>query len=70
MADVRRPHLSASKKAGTDIASISIAETPDARNDAVAEDSPACENNSGAYYHVVSHFYEYEKTYTGGRALT
>lgn len=54
MADVRLPHLSASKKAGTDIASMSIPETPDARNEAVAEDSPACENSRGAYYHVIS----------------
>lgn len=56
IADVRRPHLSASKKAGTDIASMRIPDTPDARNDAVAEDSPACENNRGAYYYGVRIF--------------
>lgn len=53
IADVLRPHLSASKKAGTDIANMRIPDTPDARNDAVAEDSPACENSRGAYYCVV-----------------
>lgn len=51
MAEVRLPHLSASKKAGTDIASMSIADTPDARNDAVSEDNPAWENRRGAYYY-------------------
>lgn len=60
MADVRRPHLSASKKAGTEIASISIADTPDARNDAVFEESPACENKRGAYCDVVSNFRVYD----------
>lgn len=54
IADVLLPHLSARRKAGTDIASISIPDTPDARNDAVAEESPACEKSRGAYYCVVS----------------
>lgn len=54
MADVRRPHLSASKKAGTEMTSINIPDTPDARNDEVAEDIPACENSRGAYYGAVS----------------
>jgi hypothetical protein len=35
MVAVRRPHLSAKRKAGIDMASIAIAETPEARNEAV-----------------------------------
>lgn len=41
MAEVRRPHLSDSKKAGIEIANIKMPDMPDARNDAVAEDKPA-----------------------------
>lgn len=69
IADVLRPHLSASKKAGTDIASMSIPDTPDARNDAVAEDSPAWENSMGAYYSVVSISMRTRQKY-GGTSMT
>lgn len=65
IADVRLPHLSASKKAGTDIASIRIPDTPDARNDAVAENRPACENSRGAYYYVVRKFVYLRKIWPG-----
>lgn len=41
IAEVLRPHLSASKKAGTEIANIKIADSPEARKDAVCEDNPA-----------------------------
>ena len=50
MTDVLRPQLSAKMKAGTDIANIRIAETPDARKEAVPLDRPAWENRIGAYY--------------------
>lgn len=54
IAEVRRPHLSARRKAGIEIASIRMAETPEARNEAVEDESPACEKRTGAYYHLVS----------------
>lgn len=50
MADVLRPHLSANMKAGMDTASMRIADTPDAKKDAVEDDNPACEKRIGAYY--------------------
>jgi hypothetical protein len=50
MVEVRRPHLSANKKAGMDMANIKIAERPEARKPAVFPDNPACLNNVGAYY--------------------
>ena len=50
MTEVLRPQLSAKMKAGTDIANIRIAETPDARKEAVPLDKPAWENRIGAYY--------------------
>lgn len=50
MAEVRRPHLSASRNAGMEMANMRIAERPDARKDAVDEDSPACEKRVGAYW--------------------
>lgn len=54
IAEVRRPHLSASSNAGMEIASISIAETPDARKDAVWFGRPACAKRVGAYWTAVS----------------
>ena len=50
MTEVLRPQLSAKMKAGTEIANIRIAETPDARKEAVPLDRPAWENRIGAYY--------------------
>lgn len=50
IADVRLPHLSASRKPGMEMANIRIDETPEARNDALSEDRPACENRTGAYW--------------------
>src|SRR3569833_2839674 len=49
MADVRLPHLSTKRNAGTDTTSISTAETPDARKEAVFDETPACEKRIGAY---------------------
>lgn len=40
--DNRRPTLSVSRNAGIEVANIKIAETPDARNEASDEESPAC----------------------------
>jgi hypothetical protein len=39
--EARRPILSVKRKAGMDVTQRRIAETPDAKNDALAEDSPA-----------------------------
>jgi hypothetical protein len=50
MTIVRRPNLSTVKKAGIDIKNMSIAETPDARNDAVEPGRPACAKSVGAYW--------------------
>lgn len=50
MVEVLRPQLSAKMKAGTDIANMRIAETPDARKEAVPLDRPAWANRIGAYY--------------------
>ena len=44
-----RPQLSAKMKAGTDTANMRIAETPDARKEAVPLERPACSNRVGAY---------------------
>ena len=41
MIEVLRPQLSANMKAGTDTANMRIAETPDARKEAVPLDRPA-----------------------------
>jgi len=41
MADVRRPHLSAKINAGIDMASIRMAESPDAKKEAVLPGNPA-----------------------------
>jgi hypothetical protein len=49
MADARRPHLSARREAGILKKSIKIAETPDARNEAVCEGNPAWAKIVGAY---------------------
>ena len=54
MTEVLRPQLSAKINAGTDIANIRMAETPDARKEAVPLDRPACENRIGAYYCTTS----------------
>lgn len=35
-----------------EIASIRMAETPDARKDAEDDDRPACSNRIGAYWHL------------------
>lgn len=53
MADVRRPHLSARSVAGILKASIRMALTPDARNDAVCDGIPACAKIVGAYWEIV-----------------
>ncbi len=39
-------------KAGMEIANMVSPETPDARKDAVAAESPACANKVGAYWKV------------------
>lgn len=48
--DARRPHLSASKKAGMEVRKMRIADTPEAKNDALEDERPACSKSSGAYY--------------------
>lgn len=40
--DARRPILSVNRNAGIEVMNIKMAETPDARNEASDEDSPAC----------------------------
>lgn len=52
MADVRRPHLSARRKAGIEIASMRIAERPDARKEDVDPERPAWAKRVGAYFHT------------------
>jgi hypothetical protein len=42
MVERRRPNRSTNIKAGIEEAKIRIAETPEARNDALEEDKPAC----------------------------
>lgn len=54
MADVRRPHLSAKINAGIDMASIRMAESPDAKKEAVLPGNPACAKRVGAYWASVS----------------
>ncbi len=49
MIEVLRPQLSAKTKAGMDTANMRIAETPDARKEAVLLDRPAWEKRVGAY---------------------
>ena len=49
MIEVLRPHLSAKMKAGSDTPNMRIAETPDARKEAVPPDRPAWEKRIGAY---------------------
>ena len=49
MAEVRRPHLSAKRKAGMEMASMRMAERPEARKEAVASGRPACAKSMGAY---------------------
>lgn len=51
---VRRPNLSTIKKAGIDIANMRIPDTPEATNEAVPLERPACAKRVGAYYLVVS----------------
>jgi hypothetical protein len=41
MAEVRRPHLSASKKPGIDTRSMAMDDTPDAMSDELVEEMPA-----------------------------
>jgi hypothetical protein len=41
MAEVRRPHLSASKKPGIDTSSMAMDDTPDAMSDELVEEMPA-----------------------------
>jgi hypothetical protein len=53
IADVRRPHLSARRKAGTDMASMRMAESPEAKNEACSPGIPAWENKTGAYFESV-----------------
>jgi hypothetical protein len=53
MADVRRLHLSAKRKAGTEMASMRIAERPDARKDTWLPGRPAWAKRVGAYYFKV-----------------
>jgi len=54
IADVRRPHLSASRVAGMLKANIRMAETPEARKDAVCEGMPAWAKMVGAYCKIRS----------------
>ena len=59
MTEVLRPQRSANTKAGIDIANMRIAETPDARKEAVPLDRPAWEKRIGAYccgQHINDHF--------------
>jgi len=56
IAEVRRPHLSARSVAGMLKASMRIAETPDARNDAVLDGIPAWAKIVGAYCEAVLAF--------------
>lgn len=49
MIEVLRPQLSAKMKAGIDTIKMRIAETPDARKEAVPLDKPAWEKRIGAY---------------------
>lgn len=51
--EVRRPHLSANKKPGMEIANIRIDDKPEARNEALSVDSPACSKSTGAYYEML-----------------
>lgn len=55
-AEVRRPHLSARRKAGMEIASMRIVERPEARKDAVFEARPACAKRMGAYWDMLGRF--------------
>ena len=50
--EVLRPQRSAHRVAGIEIASISIADRPDARNEAVPVGKPAWTKSIGAYYKV------------------
>jgi len=49
MAEARRPHLSANKKAGIETTSMRIEESPDARKVACSPGMPAWANKTGAY---------------------
>jgi hypothetical protein len=49
IAEVRLPHLSARRKPGMLIASMRMPETPEARKEALSDDSPACLKRMGAY---------------------
>ncbi len=50
MAEVRRPHLSASMNAGRETSSIVIEETPEATRDELLAVIPAWVKSAGAYY--------------------
>lgn len=53
MAEVRRPHLSANKKAGIETMAMAMVAMPDAINDELSSaEMPACVNRTGAYYTV------------------
>lgn len=48
MVDARRPQISESRMAGMVETKMRMADTPDARNDASADDIPACRKRRGA----------------------
>ena len=47
------PQRSDNRKAGIEVMKMRIAETPEARKEALDEDNPACWNRRGAYYEEV-----------------
>ena len=51
MVEARRPQRSESRKAGMEVTKIRTAEMPDAKNEALDEDRPACWKRRGAYFH-------------------